>query len=445
MDKTKKSKIMWIVSLAVAAFLGIVLGIMITKTTKIPALRTINSEIMDILDENYYKDYDKDAFKRKSVSGAMDSLNDPYSYVSYSEGSSKATYKGFGFGVSRKRVGLEVGSISKGSPADKAGLFDGDLIIGVDDLYTKTGDLEDILNLFKSRETLTFHIIRNQKFFDITITKDEVNQVLAYSEMKDSIGYLKLNSFQSGSASAFLKELKKIEENNPTGLIIDLRNNPGGSTGELQKMLDEFLVGTEPYMYLEDKAGKFETFKPKKDAKKKNYDIKILVNEKSASASEAFALAMNRVMGYDLIGSYTFGKNVYQSDFELETYEGANLHLTLGYWYGYDKERISNSGIKPTYEVSNDFYIPMVLDNLVYSLDEASDEIKNIELMLNGLGYNVRTDGYFDTILKDTINNNYSSTTLTKEVKQNIYNDYIEYINNPINDKVLNKALDLLK
>ena len=151
---------------------------------------------------------------------------------------------------------------------------------------------------------------------------------------------------------------------------------------------------------------------------------------------------MNKVMNYDLIGTHTFGKNVFQSDFKLSSMENMCLHITLGYWYGANKEKITSDGINPTVEVENNYYIPMPINEETYEKDMADDEIKNIELMLKEMGYNTRTDGYFDDDLEFILTSNFEEYRLTQEVKQTIFNAYNEYVKN--NDRVLNKALELL-
>jgi len=401
------------------------------------------SEVVSILDNYYYKDYDKDEFLVSSLEGGLKSLNDPYTYLYTQESENQTNYKGFGFGVSLCEIGLKIGSIVEDSPAYKAGLANNDIIIEVNEKeFAKLGK-DPLLDEFRSNDTVDIVVLRDYKKFNVSLTKDNITNQLVKSKKIDTIGYIKIEQFSDGVANLFKSELEKLESQNISGLIIDVRNNPGGSVGEVVGILRCFLTGNTPFLYLKETKGTTDIYKPNNDTEKKPYDIKVLIDKNSASASEVFALAMNKIMDYDLIGVNTYGKNVFQSDFKIKNLENTYLHITLGYWEGPNNERITSEGVAPTIEIANDYHNPMPLDNTTYSIDMASDEIKNIELMLKTIGYDVRVDGYFDSNLETILSTNYSSEVLNITTKEKILNDYMTYVKN--NDLVLNKALDLLK
>ncbi len=406
-------------------------------------------EVVSYLDKYYYKDIDMDEFTKKYVEAGVDSLNDPYTYIYYEETTNtNKPYTGFGMGVSKTYLGLKIGSIYTDSPAKKAGLAVGDFIIGVDDLTIEKNKLDEINNyLGSAKEEITLHMLRNYKAFDVKIKKDTVTpDPLVSQKLIDNIGYIKINEFTAGAYTSFKKALDELEEKNITGLIIDVRNNPGGYASEVAQILQLFLTGSDSFLILDGKDSKTPTiYRPNSTNVKKSYDIKVLIDENSASASEVFALAMNRVMNYDLIGVKTFGKGVFQNDIKLETIKNAYLHVTLGYWYGPNKECIDKKGIEATVEVKNDNYTPFIIDNNTYSIDDCNSDIENIELMSAALGYTGRTDGYFGSDLESYLEANYSSNTLTVSVKNKVLEDYNNYLSDYNNDKVITKAIDLLK
>ncbi|MBP5445253.1 MAG: PDZ domain-containing protein [Acholeplasmatales bacterium] len=406
------------------------------------------TEITTYLDEYYYKDYDKDEFLKQYLKGGVNSLNDPYTYLYFKESENNGSYVGYGFGVSEATLGLKVGRVYKQSPANEAGLKRGDYIIGVDDVSIDNKSLDDISDaLSNAKDEVTLHILRNFNKFDVKIKKGSVTpDKLVESKIIGTVGYIKISEFDSGAASSFKEELKALEEKNITGLIIDVRDNPGGLVNEVVSILRLFLDGNDAFVYLDSKKeDDTDIYRPTAQSIEKAYDIKVLMNENSASASEVFALAMNRVKGYDLIGEKSFGKGVFQNDIKLESIENGYLHVTCGYWYGPNRESIDKKGIDPTVEVIENIYSPLILTEDVQSLDMANDDIKNYEIMLECLGSTTRTDGYFDSNLETILQNNYSSTTLDLETKTKILEDYNNYINDYNNDIVLNKALDLLK
>lgn len=401
-------------------------------------------EIVDILDKYYYKDYDKDNFNKESLKAAVKSLDDPYTYLYTLDTKTATGYFGYGFGSTDSSMGIKVAKVYKDSPAYKAGLRENDIIIGVDSLTMTKNSLDELSDYLKNtNEEVTLLCLRDYKKYSVKIKKDNVTVNDIEYKLIGELGYIKINEFDTGVSKRFKEALTTLEDKNIKGLIIDVRNNPGGLASEVSNVLRHFITGNETFLSLEYKDGKTENYRAE-NVTKKSYDIKVLINHNTASASEVFALAMNRMEGYDLIGENTFGKNVFQSDFEIKALENTYLHVTLGYWYGNNKEKITNEGIAPTIKLEDEKYIAMPINDKTYELDMADDEIKNIELMLTQLGNSCRIDGYFDNDLKTLLESLYTSSVLDYSTKKKIYDDYISYIENSNNDKVLSKAIELL-
>ena len=406
------------------------------------------NEIINILDKYYYSDYDKNVFETESLKAGVDSLNDPYTYL-YNTYETRVddSYYGYGIGTSDSALGLKVTKVYKNSPAAKVGLAIGDYIIGVDDIRIGDEKIDDISNHLKeAKEDVKLHVLRNMKEFNVTLKKELVMVSLVSYSLIGEVGYIKIESFDEGASKAFKEVLKTVEDNNIKGRIIDVRNNPGGLASEVSSILRCFLTGSDAFLYLKAEKGKNPEIYRATNATKKSYDIKVLMNENSASASEVFAFAMNKVMNYELIGTHSFGKNVYQTDFKLSSMENTYLHVTLGHWYGPNNEMITNEGITPTIEVVDNKYIPLPISEDECIFETACDDCKNICLMLNEMhNANLRTDGYFDSTIQTFITTNYESDKLDYNTKKKIFDAYYEYVNKEENDKVLVKALSLFE
>ena len=404
-------------------------------------------EVVDYLDKYYYKDYDEEEFKKAYIKGGVSSLNDPYTYVYYVESTTNANYFGYGIGVSNSSLGYKISSVTKDSPADLAGIKKGDYLIGIDDLKMGKNSISEIDSYMTSRkdEESTMYLLRNYREYSVKIKKATISkEALVESKLIGNIGYIKISQFDEGVSTSFKEQLASLESKNITGLIVDVRDNPGGLASEVSSILRLFLTGDDAFLYLEGKNGNPDIYRAN-NVEKKSYDIKVLINENSASASEVFALAMNRVMNYDLIGMKTFGKGVFQQDVKLTSSTNGYLHVTCGYWYGYNKENIHGKGIEPTVKIDSSYYTPYPISETTFEFDMASDAIKDIEMILEALGYETRTDGYFDSNLKDILVANYSSEVLNYATIKKIYDDYKNYINDINNDKAINKALSLFE
>lgn len=406
------------------------------------------NEIISILDEYYYKEYDKDKFDSESLKSAVKSLDDPYTYLYTLDSNNVNGFSyGYGIGTTDSYLGLKVSKVYKNSPADKAGLATDDIIIGVDNIKMGKNSIDEISNYLKDTNgETTLYFLRNNKEFSVKIKKGEINSDIVKYKLIGSIGYIKIESFDTGASKKFKEALTTLESSNITGLIIDVRNNPGGSASEVSNILRNFLTGKDAFLYLKsEKSSKTDVYRAT-DATKKTYDIKVLMNKNSASASEVFALVMNRVMNYDLIGDNSFGKNVFQTDVEVKSMENTYLHVTLGNWFGPNEEMITNDGITPTIKVMDNKYVASPIDNNTYELDMANDDVKNICYMLNTMyEQNLRVDGYFDSNLKDYLLVKYETDKLDYNTKKKIFDEYYNYVNDEANDLVLNKALSLFE
>jgi carboxyl-terminal processing protease len=185
---------------------------------------------------------------------------------------------------------------------------------------------------------------------------------------------------------------------------------------------------------------------------KKSYDIVTLINGNSASASEVFASAMQEHGEYMVIGTTTYGKGVMQSTRSIQAYEGDQLTLTIGKWITPLGHWVQGIGVEP------DVYIePSAVEQAwniylgygeEYMFDTVSERVENLQVILNGMGYLVRTDGYYDLATKEAVESIQLEHNL--DVTGNVNQETAKVINEWLisyqifNDTQLNEAIDLL-
>ncbi len=350
----------FILILAGAFFAGlIVMGAICATIMHTPgyALKSDDklSEIKGYIDQYYLNDYNEQDLINGAYEGYVSGLGDPYSAYMTKEVyeswiiSGTGNYSGVGITFSENESGnFEVISINPGSPAEKAGVEPGDLILKVDDKAYTDSDIMASAIRGKKGTDVKLTMSHKGKEKEITMTRDEIIMQSVTSEMlDDSIGYIKIDSFIDNTGEDFSDALDKIEEDNAKGLILDLRNNGGGLVDESVEIADEFL-DEGVVCYVEDKNGNTETYDAV-DGRTKIPTV-VLINEGTASASEILAGAL-KDNGFELLGTKSFGKGIIQTTFEMD--DGTALKLTIMQYLSPNKNVIHQKGIKPTVKVKD--------------------------------------------------------------------------------------------
>ncbi|MBE6028545.1 MAG: S41 family peptidase [Clostridiales bacterium] len=313
------------------------------------------SEIKGYIDKYYLNDYNEQDLVNGAYEGYVSGLGDPYSAYMTKEVyeswivSGTGNYSGVGITFSENESGnFEVISINPGSPAEKAGVEPGDLILKVDDKAYTDSDIMASAIRGKKGTDVKLTMSHKGKEKEITMTRDEIIMQSVTSEMlDDSIGYIKIDSFIDNTGEDFSDALDKIEEDNAKGLILDLRNNGGGLVDESVEIADEFL-DEGVVCYVEDKNGNTETYDAV-DGRTKIPTV-VLINEGTASASEILAGAL-KDNGFEILGTKSFGKGIIQTTFEMD--DGTALKLTIMQYLSPNKNVIHQKGINPTVKVKD--------------------------------------------------------------------------------------------
>lgn len=318
------------------------------------------SVLKGLIDENYIGDVDEEALEEGIYKGYIQGLEDPYS-VYYNEEETKdlyetteGEYSGIGAVLSQD---LESGVITlvqiyEGSPAAKAGLKDNDILTKVGDIEVTGVDLSEVVTYIKGEKgtDVDLTVLRGEDAEEITVTatRDTVEaQTVKYEMLEGQTGYLSVSEFDSVTYAQYEEALNELTDQGMTGLIVDLRNNPGGNLNTVCEMLDLVLPkGT--IVYTEDKDGKRETA-TSDDEHQINVPMVVLVNGNSASASEIYAGAIQDYGIGKIVGTQTYGKGVVQQIFDLG--DGTSVKLTIAEYFTPNGRNIDGEGITPDVEV----------------------------------------------------------------------------------------------
>ncbi len=340
----------------------------------------------EYIDDNYYKETEEVNFDDFVIKGLFEALEDPYSTYMTAEEYQKfveintGTYTGIGVIVTESEEGyIEVVSPIDGTPGQAAGLKPGDRIIKVDGIDVTSKEIDYVVTLIKGEEgtNVTLTIDRDDNgIFDVDITRARIVTKSVISEvLEDSIGYIRINIFDDKSYDEFKDNVNVLLESNVESLIIDLRNNPGGSLNEVIKISD-LLLGDQIIVYTEDREGNREV--ERSDKNKINLPLIVLTNGGSASASEILTAAIQDTNSGVVIGDTTFGKGLVQLSVPLK--DGSAFKLTVSEYFTPNGVNIHGIGIKPDYDVeyieSEGYIIDDENDGV---LEFATDYIKTVD------------------------------------------------------------------
>ena len=315
--------------------------------------------VESIIKENYLEDVEEDKLMHGQLKGLVQSLDDPYSqYLTPEEyedlnQQTSGEYGGIGVIVTPGDDNLiTVVSPIKGTPGEKAGLKPEDKIISVEGQEFMADEMDKAVKIMKGEPNtdVTLTIMRKSKdggneTFDVDITREKIRLETVETEILDgNIGYVNIASFDELTYEDFKEELDNLEEEEVEGLVVDLRNNPGGLLDVTADIADEFL-GEGVIVYTENKNGEKEYYNSEKS--KIDLPLVVLVNEGSASASEILSGAIKDYGRGELIGTKTFGKGVVQRISELPSNDGSAIKLTISEYFTPNGTNIHGVGIEP--------------------------------------------------------------------------------------------------
>lgn len=318
------------------------------------------------IDSNFLNETDDEQILDGQIKGMFESLEDPYSqYMTKDEFKNfmehtKGTYGGIGIIVTPGKDNLiTVVAPIEDTPGEKVGIKSGDKIVKVDGTEFYAENMDEAIKHMKGKPgtEVVLSILRkddegNNKIFDVSVVRQEIRLKSVKSRMlENNIGYIRIIQFDELVYEDFTKHLKNLQTQDMKGLIIDLRNNPGGLLDKCVEIADE-LIGESLIVYTETKNGEKE--EDYSDSKKIDIPYILLVNEGSASASEILAGAVKDTESGLLIGTKTFGKGIVQRIRQLS--DGSGFKLTVSKYFTPNGISIHGIGITPniTLEIPKD-------------------------------------------------------------------------------------------
>lgn len=316
-------------------------------------------DIRDILYKYYDGEINEDKLVEGAIKGMTDSLKDPYTvymnpaeYKQFEE-KSEGSYMGLGIQVGVKDDKITVVAPIQGSPAEKAGIQTGDVILKVNDIPVKGSDLDKAISIMKGKEKADIKLTLNRESkgdFDVTVTRDVIKTVSVKSEaLNNNVGYMQILGFEQNTAKDFNKQLQQLKDKGIKGLILDLRGNPGGYLTESVDVVSNFIPQGKTIVSTIDKY-KNEVKNDSKGGIAIGMPLVVITNKGSASASEIVAGAIRDYKVGTLVGDTTFGKGVVQVLLPNKEV-GSALKVTISKYYTPNGENIHKVGIKPDIEV----------------------------------------------------------------------------------------------
>ncbi len=296
-----------------------------------------------------------------AIRGLVEALGDPYSVYldpkmfAQLEEQISGTFGGLGIVVTIKDGRLTVVRAYPGTPAKRAGITEGDIIVKINDRDTKGLDLETAVGLMRgpvgTKIRLSLTRQDNPVVRELEIVREQINVPTAegYIIPGTSVGYLALTQFTMKTPEEVDALLVRLQKQGMQGLLLDLRDNPGGELRAAVKVAEHF-IPRGPVVHIDYRTGKDETYTV--NGHKLDVPLAVLVNRASASAAEILAGAIKDTKSGVLVGEKTFGKGVVQELFRLDN--GAGLKLTTARYLTPAKRDIHKKGIEPDVVVSQE-------------------------------------------------------------------------------------------
>ena len=323
---------------------------------------------LDVISKDYYKRVNTGALLNDGLEEVVASLNDPYSHyyppAGYKEFEQLTNPQVVGIGVSvaGKPVdhGIEIEAVFQGSPAARAGLRHGDIITAVDSksLAGKTITQGSKLIRGPAGTTVRLTVSRSGKPLNLTITRADVTVPVAASKLVHykgkALGYLEFTQFTEGSAAELRVQVQKMLKAGAKGLILDLRDNPGGLLAQAVGVASLFIKdGT--IVTTRGRAQPTTVYTALGDAIATKIPMVVLVNRSSASSAEIVTGALKDRGRAKVVGTHTYGKGVFQQLMPLPA--GAFLDITVGEYYTPNGHNLGGGGVKEGKGITPNVYV----------------------------------------------------------------------------------------
>lgn len=415
---------------------------------------------MKLIEQSYLQPVDRSKLIDGAIDGMLSSLDDPYTtYMDREEAEAfyeniSASFEGIGATMEEIDGRIVVVAPIKGSPAEEAGLKPGDQVIKVGEKQLEGMKVHEAVMLIRGKKgtKADLTILRDGREIQMTIVRDTIPIETVYAEMKEgNIGVVRIASFAETTAEEYDDAVKKLLAEGMQGLVIDLRQNPGGLTDTAQAIAETIVPDGKPIVQFKRRDQPANIVASKyRDIGIQGMPIVAVIDGGSASASEIVGGALQQSAGIPLVGEKSFGKGTAQISQPFQ--DGSSMKFTIAEWLTPDGSTINKTGLVPDVEVSLPAYasLPFISDELVMKETEFSEAIKSIQKMLEAVGFDPgREDGFFDAATKQAVVNyqrskGFEATGVVQgETTRALISDVRERI--AANDTQLAKAIEMVK
>ena len=329
--------------------------------------RLINAEFL------YTDEMSEEILNEAAIKGYVEGLGDPYSVYYDAEEtkslmeSTSGEFGGIGVGLTQNidTMIISFTNVYEDSPGERAGFKEGDILYKVNGEEVTGQDLDQVVSKIRGEKgtEVELTVLRGEQMEEYTGTaiRDIIEVTTVSSELlEDSIGYIAVSGFEKVTYHQFEEAIEELKTQGMTGLIVDLRNNPGGNLSTVCEMTD-LILPKGIIVYTEDKNGKKQV-EMSDEEHQLDLPLVVLVNGNSASASEIFAGAVQDYGAGKIVGTTTYGKGIVQQIYSLS--DGTALKITTSEYFTPNGRNIHGKGIVPDVVVE-------------YEYDEANPEADN--------------------------------------------------------------------
>lgn len=351
-----------IIALAFSSLTGIITGLFFYFKNNRNLL--LDKNILDIvstynkINEDFYGNVDKEKLAGDAISGMMSSLDEDYTtHLDQSDTSDMSEkldgkYHGVGISVQKKDNYITVINVYDGTPAKEAGVMEGDIIKKVNDHEVTSDDtLDEVSTMIKESDKVNLIVLRDGEEKNITIDVKTIEypsiDYKTFERNNKKIGVIYLSTFSKTTANQVRKALASLEGSGIDSLILDVRGNTGGYLDAADAILNMFIKDGTPLYSIENKDGNKIVYDTSKE--RRTYDMVVLIDRASASASEILATSLKESYGAILVGTKSFGKGLVQQTNYLS--DKTMIKYTTAKWFTPKGNFVNEVGYKPDIEV----------------------------------------------------------------------------------------------
>lgn len=317
--------------------------------------------IAELMDEYYYEEIDLDQVEQYLYKGLIAGVGDPYSAYYTKEETEKMTesitgiYSGVGITMTLdQQTGYaQVVKVNKNSPAAEAGVLAGDYIYEVEGENMGGKDTSDVASVVRGEDGTTVDVtfLRGTEFVETTLERRKIEEeTVEWQMLEKNTGYVLVTKFDVVTSKSFMEAMEELKAQGMERLIVDLRDNPGGSV-DTAKELGEYLIPKGLLTYIQDAKGNRKEYECSGELTWEG-PLVLLVNGNSASASEIIAGAVKDYGNGTLVGTKTYGKGIVQTSTRLN--DGSSVKYTFAKYYTPKGDNIHGTGIQPDVEIELD-------------------------------------------------------------------------------------------